>query len=199
VNISQFGYSASNPYTVLYRALLFKRSTCKLDTSASTMIVINSKNYGNDQAIIPTGPSSACANTNIELSANAGAGNTVFDWIFKEANGPWTRMFVSSSIFNHQVNTTSLSVRQYRALIAKGNNCSIDTTAPLNITINPIVYGYDNSVSISVDSPKNFCTGNSFTIATNPVNVPVQTWLYRDNFGRWNNLFQNTNSYLCNQ
>jgi hypothetical protein len=194
VNISQFGYSASNPYTVLYRALLFKRSTCKLDTSASTMIVINSKNYGNDQAIIPTGPSSACANTNIELSANAGAGNTVFDWIFKEANGPWTRMFVSSSIFNHQVNTTSLSVRQYRALIAKGNNCSIDTTAPLNITINPIVYGYDNSVSISVDSPKNFCTGNSFTIATNPVNVPVQTWLYRDNFGRWNNLFQNTNT-----
>ncbi len=187
-SISRFAYSGT-PYTMGYRAVTYKAGNCHIDTSAATMVSVVPRTYGNDNAITPTGNASACSGSSFNISVSPGSGNSVSHWLYSDDATIWLPYYSSSTIINMSVSTNSMITRQYRALIIKGANCTIDTTAAKTIVINPILYGVDTVSQVTVTSASAACIGSTVNVSVNPGSSAVSTWVYRDNGGVWNSLY----------
>lgn len=190
--ITDYAYNGSS-YTMGYRAVVYKASNCHIDTTAATVVTVNPRTYGVDNTVTPTSVASACSGANYAVSVSPGSGNSISRWLYSDNGGAWNGFYSSSTSITHQATTTSALTRQYRALIIKGNSCTIDTSNARTITINPIVYATDTAIKVTIGSAKPGCTGAAVSISVNPGSNSVNTWLYRDN-SNWNNMYLNSNS-----
>ena len=186
--ISRYAYNGT-PYTIGYRAVTYKSSNCHIDTTSPVIVSVVPRTYGNDNAITPTSVASACSGTSYTVSVSPGSGNTVSHWVYSDDAITWIPYYSSSISISQVFSTTSLVTRQYRALIVKGSVCSIDTTAPKTISINPLIKGNDSTSQVTVTSGSGVCIGTTISISVNPGSSSVNTWLYRDNGGLWNSLY----------
>ena len=194
-SFSDFAYNSSASYTVGYRALIYKAGTCRIDTTAPLTVTVNPRVYGNDNTIAVSGASTACSGTSFSVNVSLGSGNSISKWLFNENGGAWNDIFISSASVNHSAIATSALNRQYRALIIKGNACTIDSSAARTVTINPLVYGTDTVAQISITSAKPGCTGNFVSVSTSPGSGnSINSWLFRNAGGNWNNMFLSSNS-----
>jgi hypothetical protein len=192
-SMSRYAYNGT-PYNIRYRAVMYKAGNCHIDTTAPVTVNINPRSYGNDNTITPSGSGTVCSGSPISLSVSAGSGNTIANWIYSDGNGVWTPYYTSSSSISVGENTNSTINRQYRALIVKGNACTIDTSAAKAIVINPLVYGTDTSAVINITTGTSACIGSTIAITTNPNPNSLSKWLYRDNGGNWNQIYQSANT-----
>jgi len=194
-SFSDYAYNSATPYTVGYRAVIYKAGNCHIDTTAAAYVNIGQRVYGNDNAITPSAASTVCSNTSFTVSVSAGSGNSVQNWIYSDNNGPWVPIYTSSTAFSNSLSPVNSIVRKYRALIIKGSVCSIDTTAASTTTISPYIYGLDTVAKTTVSAPKGICTGNTVTVSTSGVSGTINTWLYRNDYtGNWINLYQSGSS-----
>lgn len=190
-SITRYAYNGA-PYTIRYRAITYKSGNCHIDTTNTVIVSVVPRAYGNDNSITPSGASSACSGTSFTMAVSPGSGNSISHWVYSDDASTWYPYYSSLTNINQLVSTNTPITRQYRALIIKGGICSIDTTAPKSIAINPIVNGTDNSSQVTVTSGSGVCIGTSINISVNPGSSTVNNWLYRDNGGMWNLLYAST-------
>lgn len=173
-----------------YRALIYKSSTCNIDTTQAAYATVNPRTYGNDNGITPNVSSSVCTGTNFNVSVTAGTGNSVQGWLYRDnGTGNWLPIYNASTSINQTLFTSTAMIRTFRALIVKGSTCTIDTTAPATITINPFTYGNDNAIVPLVNNT-NMCSGGVLSISITPGGGnSIVDWLKRDNYtGNWNSM-----------
>ncbi len=178
----------STTTTLGYRALVYKTSTCNIDTTQAAFATVNPRTYGNDNAITPTAPSTVCSGSSYTISVTPGSGNTLQGWLYRDNNsGSWLPIYTSSTSISQSLNVVTPLTRTYRAQIIKGTNCSIDTTAPVSVTTNPFTYGNDQAIVPNVNNT-NMCSGGVLSISVTPgSNNSVVNWMKRDNYtGSWN-------------
>lgn len=201
-SFSQFAAAQASTYTMGYRAVLYKAGNCRIDTTAAAFVSISPRSYGNDNTLVPTSSfgSSACAGNAFNLFFNAGSGNTLQYWIYSEDGGPYQAIYSSNSTLSQTVYTQTGVVRKYRALVVKGSNCSIDTSADLTISIVPLVYGIDTVSKTTVNGNKGICVGSPVSLSAGNLNgSQVSTWFYRNGYtGSWNNMY-NSNTNISDQ
>jgi len=185
-SFSEMAYTYSG--SASWRALYYKTSTCKMDTSAPATVNFQSKVFGSDTTITPTGITPICAlATSNQASVTVGTGNSMNRWLYRDNGGAWNIINTTSTTYAGSVNTQTVINREFRAIINKGVGCRVDTTNALNIVINPAVYASDTSQKVLVASPKNLCAGTSTTVTALILNATVNKWLYRNlNSQSWN-------------
>ncbi len=206
-----FGYTTStsiNDYntnfgtttTKGYRALIYTTSPCHIDTSNSVSVTITPRTFGNDNSYTFTAPSPVCSGSNASVSISSiGSGNSIQRWLFRDNNtGTWNSIYsTSTAISDNNTYVTSITTRTYRALIVKGNACTIDTSNGVNITINPVGSGNDNAITPS--GTNTYCTGAAISVSVSPGSGnSVYGWIYRlNNSGAWQTYISyNTNSFV---
>ncbi|MES2780183.1 MAG: T9SS type A sorting domain-containing protein [Bacteroidota bacterium] len=190
--ITDYAYNGAS-YTMGYRAMLFKASNCHIDTTAATIITVNPRTFGTDNTITPTSSANVCSGSNFNVNISAGSGNSISHWIYRDNGGSWIGYYSSANNITQQAVTTTSLTRQYRALIIKGSSCTTDTSNAVTVTVNPIVYGYDSTAQVTINSGSSGCTGASVSVSVTPGSNSVNTWLYRDN-SNWNNMYLNSTS-----
>jgi hypothetical protein len=186
-SISDYQTSYTSTTTKAYRALIYTSSTCRIDTTNSVTVTISPRTYGNDNSYTFTSPSSACSGSsyNVQISS-LGSGNSIARWIYRDNSGAWMNISSSSTAFTESnTNVSSTTTRVYRALIVKGNACTIDTSNACTVTINPVTNGNDNSITPS--GPSSVCSGATANVSVSPGSGnTVQRWIYRiNNTGAW--------------
>lgn len=173
-----------------YRVLLRNSSLCLTDSSNSTTVILIPRSGGNDNSITPSGPSTTCSESTVNLTVSAGSGNIVTEWISrKNNNGVWTKLPIVNSLnsifVSHPVETSSYNV-QYRALILKGSSCSVDTSSSHTVQVNG---GYGNNTTSTytpTTASSTYCMGTTVTVNVSFTNSIVFQWLFRDNnTGPW--------------
>ncbi|MES2559151.1 MAG: T9SS type A sorting domain-containing protein [Bacteroidota bacterium] len=190
--ITDYAYNGS-PYTMGYRAIVYKASNCHIDTTAARTITINPRTFGADNTITPSSSATVCSGSTFNVSVSPGSGNSISQWIYRDNAGSWNGYYSSSTNISQQAYTTLALTRQYRALIIKGSSCTIDTSNVVSITVNPIVYSLDSTTQITIGSAQPGCTGAAVSVSANPGSNSINTWLYRDN-STWNNMYLNSTS-----
>jgi hypothetical protein len=192
--ITDYAYNGSS-YTTGYRAVLYKASTCRIDTTAATIVTVNPRTYGVDNTITPTASATACSGSSFNVSISPGSGNTISQWLYRDNSGSWNSFYSAATTISQQATVASTTSRQYKALITKGSTCTIDTSNAVTITLNPVVYGQDTSIKVTIGTSKPGCTGDPISATVNPGSNSVNIWLYKENAG-WNTVYQNTNSVI---
>lgn len=185
--------SNGSAYTMAYRAMLYKASNCRIDTTAPVTVAVTPRSFGSDNSITPSAVSNACSGSSFSVGISPGAGNSISQWLYRDNNGSWNGFYSSATTISQQVSTALGLTRQYRALIVKANSCTIDTSNTVNIVINPITYGTDTSAKVTIGSSKPGCTGAPVSVSVIPGSNSVNTWLYKDNLS-WNNMYLNSTS-----
>jgi Secretion system C-terminal sorting domain len=110
------------------------------------------------------------------------------NWIFRDSlvDG-WNTIGNTNFTLIHTNTFVSYPrVRQYRAIVFNANNCSNDTTAAVQMQINPQLAGNANAIVPTSNVPT-VCSGGSITLtATGFINGgSVTGWLYSDDGGVW--------------
>src|SRR5262249_41030008 len=150
-------------------------------TTTAVSVSVNPRTYGNDNTITPSGPVSLCSGVSGSVSVSAGSGNTVSHWIYSDNGNTWTPYYTSSTNITIGENTGTIVTRRFRALIIKGNACTIDTTAVRTVVLNPLMYGTDSVKQINITTGTAACIGSTISVNTNPSPQTINTWLYSDN------------------
>lgn len=181
-----------------YRAIITKGLSCTNDTSATVTVTINPRSNGNDNTITPTSTSTSyCSASYVGVSVTPGSGNSLSKWIYRDNNiGVWLDWNVgtSTSVTDYYTTVSTITTRSYRAIIAKGSACNLDTSAALNVTLNPIGFGNQNTIA-PIASNGNVCSGNPASLnVSGYTGTSVLRWLYRDNLtGAWNVIASGSN------
>lgn len=206
-----FGYTTStsiNDYntnfgsitTKAYRALIYTSSPCRIDTSNSVSVTITPRTFGNDNSFTFTAPSPVCSGSSASVSISAlGSGNTIQRWLYRDnSTGAWNSIYsTSSAISDNNTYVSAVTTRTYRTLIVKGNTCTIDTSNGVNVTINPVGAGNDNTITPT--GTNSYCTGAAVSVSVSPGSGnSVSGWIYRlNNSGAWQTYISyNTNSFV---
>jgi hypothetical protein len=181
-----------------YRALIRKSNACALDTTLATTVTINPRSVGADNTIIPTVTgSNICSGKVVTVNVNAGSGNTIQKWIYRQNGGAWADFMYTSatSINDYNTNVSVSTTREYRAIIVKGSGCKTDTSALVLVTISPIGFGNQNSI-IPTASKASICSGSTVTLSVNGfTGSSVLRWLYKDNASAaWTELYSSATS-----
>lgn len=191
-NITDYSSGYNTATTRSYRAVVYQPAVCRIDTTDPATVSFVPRTYGNDAAIVPTGSSTLCYGLSIVLNVNPGSGNSVQKWIYRDdPSGNWIETGYNSNTLSMSNNSQAQVSRTVRALIVKGAQCSIDTSAALVVDMKPRVYAQSTTVKVSSDSL--VCTGASFTVSA-PAVPGIQYWLYRDNGGSWNYIYSTGSS-----
>nr|MBP9740134.1 hypothetical protein [Chitinophagaceae bacterium] len=154
---------------------------------------------GTVSSYVPTVSSTnVCSGNQLYLYAT---GLPVTRWVYRDNNnGNWINFGSSSDNSSQYVYATAVTTRSYRAVVSTPS-CPTDTTAAVSVTISPLTYGNNGSISIS-SSTKQVCSGGQFTLRIMNEGVNVSAWIYRDNNGSWytysNTSSQNINVYAPN-
>jgi hypothetical protein len=181
--VTDYNTSVAASTTREYRALIRKSNVCAFDTSATATITISPRSVGTDNLIIPTANNAnVCSGSYVNISVNPGSGNSIQKWIYRQDGGVWMDFYYTSatSVNDYSTVVSGTTVRQYKAIVVKGSGCSIDTSAAVTVTFNPIGFGNQNSVT-PVASKAAVCAGSGITLSVSGfTGTSVLRWLYRD-------------------
>lgn len=172
-----------------YRAIITKGTGCTYDSSAAVSVTINPRANGNDNTIVPSSASATyCAGSYVNVSVTPGSGNSISKWIYRNGTGAWLDWNVgtSATVTDYSTSVSVSTTRSYRAIIAKGSACNLDTSAVLTVTLNPVGAGNQNTVAPVAASP-NVCAGGIVNLSVSGyTGTSVINWIYRDNLtGPW--------------
>lgn len=192
-SIVDYNTNFASSTTKSYRAIIYQPTNCRIDTTPAVTVNFVPRTFGNDNSIVPNGATSLCYGNSTNVTVSPGSGNTIQKWIYRDNNtGNWIDASYSASVAVSNYSQVALS-RVYRALIVKGNSCTIDTSAGITIAFNPRTYSTNNSIVVT--STASVCTGASIYVsASNTSNV--LNWLYRDNGATWTPYYSTSNSFV---
>ncbi len=188
INISDANTFVSSTVNREYATILWKASTCNLDTTLLTdTVAITPRSYGNDNAVtITPNNSSICVGNAVILTANVGT-HSVQTWYYSDNGGAWSTLTssTSSSVTDYNTGVSVSTTREYRALIRKSNVCAYDTSATATVTINPRSVGVDGAI-VPTANASTVCSGNVVTLNVSVGSGnSIQKWIYRQNGGAW--------------
>lgn len=183
--VTDYNTYVSSPISRQYRAIVLR--TCSYDTTNAITVTITPKTNGTDLTKVPTASStSVCTASNVQnIQVNAGSGNTIISWLWRDNGGLW-KVFASGNQnnltdYNTLVGTTV--TRNYVAIINNNTTCKFDTSAMLTVTINPVVLGNSNR---TVTVPSTICMTNSYNVSLNvSSDTTVLRFLSNYNNGPW--------------
>jgi hypothetical protein len=130
-----------------------------------SMVFIRLTVYNNPVAFIsPLGPTAFCSGDSVILRSNLGTGLT-FRWL------------LNGSIIPGATNNSFVArdSGQFQVIVSFGNTC-VDTSAILNVTVNPRPVGV-----ISQSGNISLCSGNSLVVSASPIAGATYVW-YRNGF-----------------
>ncbi|MBX7204210.1 MAG: T9SS type A sorting domain-containing protein [Bacteroidia bacterium] len=199
-SINDYNTNFGSTTTKAYRALIYTTSPCHIDTSNSVSVTITPRTFGNDNSFTFTAPSPVCSGSSASVSISAiGSGNSIQRWLYRDnSTGTWNSIYsTSTAISDNNTYVSSVTTRTYRALIVKGNACTIDTSNSVTVTINPVGAGNDNAITPT--GTNSYCTGAAVSVSVNPGSGnSVYGWIYRlNNTGAWQTYISyNTTSFV---
>lgn len=197
-SIVDYNTAVSVSTTRVYLAMIRKSNKCAIDTSKTTTVTINPRTVSVDNAIVPTvNNANICSGGVVSITVVPGSGNSVQKWLYSQDGSVWMDFAMTSATTVGDYNTAVAltTVRRYRAIITKGSGCSLDTSAFVTVTLNPIGFGNQNT-AVPVASKAAICSGSSVTVtATGFSGSSVLRWLYKDNgVDPWNVVYSSSTS-----
>lgn len=198
-SIVDYNTAVSVSTTRVYRAMIRKSNKCAIDSSKTATVTINPRSVGVDNTIVPTANNvNICSGGVISVSAVPGSGNSIQKWLYSQDGSAWTDFANTSAttIGDYNTSVALTTVRRYRAIVVKGSGCSLDTSAFVTVTLNPIGFGNQNTV-VPTASKSAICSGSSVTVsATGFSGTSVLRWLYKDNgVDPWNVVYASSTSF----
>lgn len=127
-----------------------------------------------------TGNNTVCANANSTLLTLNGETGNILGWLSSTDGLKWSAISNTTNQYSAQ---NLDSTTQYRALVQNGSGCSIDTSGPALVTVNP----RSNGGNLSPDE-FTICTSqtqNNIILLNGSVGQ-VQNWQYSFNGSSWN-------------
>lgn len=187
-SVNDFATSVSVNTTREYRAILSNAAGCSLDSSVAAAVNVNVITQGTNLSITPnTTTPSICSGTTAIISVSGFSGN-VINWIFRDSviNGWTTIGNTNFTMFHTNTFVSYPRTREYRAIVYNANNCSYDSTASVQVQINPQLAGNANAI-VPTSNVSSLCSGGNITLnAAGFINGGLVTgWLYSDNGGAW--------------
>lgn len=163
--------------TRTYRAIINNSTNCSYDTTSSASVIINTITNGTAAVAPTTTTSTFCSGNSVRVSISA-SGYTVQGWLIRTDGGTWAVLSntTATSVYDYSTTVTSQTTKSYRAMLKSNSACSLDSSAVVNVTINPI--GAGNSTLTPTTSTPSVCSGT--TMQANISASQVISWLYRD-------------------
>ncbi len=178
-SFTDYNTNLANNATRYYRAIVNNSTNCSYDTTGAASVTINTISNGN-AAVAPTTQNSVstyCSGNAVRVSISP-AGYTVQSWLVNTNGGAWTVLSntSASSVYDYNTTVTSQTAKSYRAMLRSSSACSLDTSAVVNVTINPI--GAGNSTIQPTTNTPSVCSGTTMQASVSA--SQVISWLYRD-------------------
>ncbi|MFA6262294.1 MAG: T9SS type A sorting domain-containing protein [Bacteroidia bacterium] len=186
-SLNDYATQTSTGFTRQYKVVVVKGAGCATDTSASVGVNVSAIGYGNQNTVVPAlSNSNVCSGALVTITLGSFNGSSVKYWMYRDnPTDNWQILNITSSSWSDvNTQTSSLLVRQYRALVINSSGCSFDTTAPATVTINPIQNGVNATTAQA--SQLTVCSGNPVNVFINtPVGYTIQQWLFRNTGEEW--------------
>jgi hypothetical protein len=187
-SVNDFNTTVTANTSRSYRAIVSNNAGCSLDSSALVTVAIHLITNGTNLTITPNTSTPNLCSGNTAVVSVSGFSGTIVKWLYRDSvTDSWSSILSTNfTLFHNSTFVLYPRTRVYRAIVYDAGNCSYDTTASIQLQINPQLAGNANSI-VPTTAGTTACTGSTVTIsASGFINGgSVTGWVFSDDGGVW--------------